>query len=296
MQVVCERSGSGFNRDSKQTNTLMTYLSEISKLPLLKAEEEQKLGELYQQGIEKEAQEARRKLITHNLRLVVSIAKRHVGRGLPLMDLIQEGNIGLMRAAGKFDYSKGYRFSTYATWWIRQSIGRAISEQSQTIRLPVHTVENLARMRRKRQVFVQQYGRFPTYDELSVAMGVSREKVEELCKVNVRQPVSLDAPLGNDEDQRTVSDIIACDTIASPEEQAREKLLHDELEEALESLKPRERTIIELRFGLRDGRCHTLGEIGDHIGITRERVRQIQQKVLLELRRKKNAPLLREYL
>ena len=289
MQLVYERAGSGVNGDYKQnTNTLKTYLLEISKLPLLKAEEEKRLGELYRLGQGKEAQEARRKLITHNLRLVVSIAKRHIGRGLPLMDLIQEGNIGLMRAAGKFDYSKGYRFSTYATWWIRQSIGRAISEQSQTIRLPVHTVENLARMRRKRQVFIQQNGRFPTSEELSLEMGITREKVEELSLVNIRQPISLDAPLGNDEDQRTVSDIIACENIASPEEQAREKLLHDELAEALESLKPRERTIIELRFGLTDGRCHTLGEIGDRIGITRERVRQIQQKVLLELRKKKN--------
>jgi RNA polymerase primary sigma factor len=173
---------------------------------------------------------------------------------------------------------------------------RAISEQAQTIRLPVHTVENLARMRRKSQTFIQQYGRIPTSEELSVEMGMSREKIEELSMANIRQPISLDSPIGSDDDQRTVTDIIACESFTSPEDQAREKVLHDELEGALDSLNPRERIIIELRFGLKDGRCHTLGEIGDRIGITRERGRQIQQKALTELRKKNNTAVLREYL
>ncbi len=286
-----ERTGSRQGEDN-----LKTYLAEIGRLPLLEPEKERELGERFAHGCPEEARKARQELIVHNLRLVVSIAKKHMGRGVALMDLIQEGNIGLMRAAKKFDYSRGYRFSTYATWWIRQSIGRAISEQAQTIRLPVHTVENLAKMRRKSQRFSQEYGRLPTTEELAVEMSLPVTKVEELFMADHRQPVSLETPVGDDEDQRTITDLLASDAVISPEDQVGEHSLHDQIEDILRTLSDRERTILELRFGLRDGQTRTLGEIGEHIGITRERVRQIQQKALMDLRKKSGVAGFRDYL
>ena len=286
-----ERSGFRQGEDN-----LKMYLAEIGKVPLLAAARERELGEQFVTGDAEESENARQELIVHNLRLVVSIAKKHMGRGVALMDLIQEGNIGLMRAANKFDYSKGYRFSTYATWWIRQSIVRAISEQAQTIRLPVHTVENLAKMRRKSQKLLQEYGRLPTSAELAGEMGMTVEKVEELFLADHRQPVSLETHIGDDEDQRTISDFLASDIVNSPEEQVGETVLRDQLDIMLETLSERERTIIELRFGLRDGHSRTLGEIGDYIGITRERVRQIQQKALTDLRKHTGMAGFRDFL
>ncbi len=294
------------------------YLHEIGRVPLLTPEEEVELAmrlregeeayqELQQRGnelTEAERQElerriaagdeARQHLIQANLRLVVSIAKKYIGRGMSFLDLIQEGNIGLMRATEKFDYTRGYKFSTYATWWIRQAITRSISDQSRTIRLPVHVGETINRVKRVSHRLQQQMEREPTTDEIAQAMGISSEKVRRVIEVS-RTPVSLEMPVGKEGDSR-MGDFIEDDRVAAPLDAASYQLLREQINEVLQKLPDRERRIIQLRFGLNDGRYRTLEEVGKEFGITRERIRQIEAKVLRKLRHPHYGKKLRGFL
>jgi RNA polymerase primary sigma factor len=270
------------------------YLREISRYSLLSAEEEKLLGSKVKHGGRDEVQEARRCLIEANLRLVVSVAKNYVGRGLSLMDLIQEGNIGLIRAVNKFDYRKDYKFSTYATWWIRQSITRAITNQSRTIRIPVHMMGSISRLFRVSNSLTQEYGREPTEEELAAGMRTSPEKVGEIIKA-ARQPLSLETPVGEDRDNY-LSDLVEDKRLPQPAEVAMDRALEEELRNQLASLPARERRVVELRFGLVDGHSRTLEEVGWEFGVTRERIRQIENKALRKLRHPKRSRKLREYL
>jgi len=270
------------------------YLHEITRLPLLDAEEEKLLGSQLKHGSKDEAEEARRHLIEANLRLVVSIAKNYVGRGLPLMDLIQEGNIGLMRAVSKFDYRRGYKFSTVATWWIRQNITRAVANQSRVIRVPVHMVDRINRLSYISYSLTQQYGREPTKEELATAMQTSPKKVGEIIKAK-QQPVSLETPVG-EEAHRYLIDLIEDKKLAQPSEVALGAALKEQLQDVLASLSAKEQRVIELRFGLGDGVRRTLEEVGREFGVTRERIRQIENKALRKLRHPKRSRKLREYL
>jgi len=254
------------------------YLKEIGKIPLLSAEEEVELAKRMEQG----DMEAKRKLIESNLRLVVSIAKKYIGRGMLFLDLIQEGNLGLIRAVEKFDYRKGYKFSTYATWWIRQAITRAIADQARTIRIPVHMVETINKLQRVSRQLVQELGREPTIEEIAEAMEMPPEKVEEIMKV-AQDPVSLETPIGEEEDSH-LGDFIEDKIIPSPSEAAAKQLLKEQLEAVLNTLSKREREVLKLRFGLEDGRPSTLEEVGKRFGVTRERIRQIESKALRKLR------------
>ena len=254
------------------------YLKEIGKVPLLSAEEEIELAKRMEQGDE----EAKHRLSEANLRLVVSIAKRYVGRGMLFLDLIQEGNLGLIKAVEKFDYRKGYKFSTYATWWIRQAITRAIADQARTIRIPVHMVETINKLIRVSRQLLQEYGREPLPEEIAEEMGISEDKVREIIKI-AQEPVSLETPIGEEEDSH-LGDFIPDDDAPAPADAAAFTLLKEQLMSVLSTLTPREEMVLKLRFGLEDGRARTLEEVGREFKVTRERIRQIEAKALRKLR------------
>jgi len=275
-------------------DSISLYLNEISKIPLLDAEEEKLLASQVKHGSKDEAEEARRHLIVANLRLVVSIAKRYLGRGLSLMDLIQEGNLGLIRAVDKFDYREGYKFSTYATWWIRQSITRAIANQARTIRLPVHMVSAINHLLRTKYSLTQEYGREPTEEELAAEMHLSPKKVSQIIKAT-KHISSLEMPIGEEGDT-SLGNLVEDKESPQPADLATKVALKEELQDVLASLPAKERRVIELRFGLGDGRNRTLGEVGQELGVTRERIRQIENKVIRKLRRPMHSRKLHEYL
>lgn len=266
------------------------YLKEIGKVPLLTANEEIEIAKRMATG----DQEAKQQLAEANLRLVVSVAKRYVGRGMLFLDLIQEGNLGLIKAVEKFDYRKGYKFSTYATWWIRQAITRAIADQARTIRIPVHMVETINKLIRVNRQLLQEYGRDPRPDEIAAEMGISEDKVREIIKV-AQEPVSLETPIGEEEDSH-LGDFIPDDDAPAPAEVAAFTLLKEQLVEVLESLTPREEKVLRLRFGLDDGKARTLEEVGKEFNVTRERIRQIEAKALRKLRHPSRSKKLRDFL
>ncbi|HIX93218.1 MAG TPA: RNA polymerase sigma factor RpoD [Firmicutes bacterium] len=266
------------------------YLKEIGKVPLLDNDQEQVLAEKMANGDE----EAKKQLVEANLRLVVSIAKRYVGKGMFFLDLIQEGNLGLMKAVDKFDYHKGYKFSTYATWWIRQAITRAIADQARTIRIPVHMVETIHKVSRYSRQLLQEYGREASAEEIAEKMGTSPDKVREIMKI-AQDPVSLETPIGEEEDSH-LGDFIPDDDSPAPAEAASYALLREQLNEVLHTLTPREEHVLKLRFGLDDGRTRTLEEVGKEFNITRERIRQIEAKALRKLRHPSRSKRLKDYL
>ena len=274
----------------KLDDPMRMYLKEIGKIPLLTPEKELELAKRMADGDE----DARHQMAEANLRLVVSIAKRYVGRGMQLLDLIQEGNMGLIKAVEKFDYTKGYKFSTYATWWIRQSITRAIADQARTIRIPVHMVETINKVLRTAHSMVQDLGRDPSADEIAKKMDMPVEKVAEILKM-AQEPVSLETPVGEEDDSH-LGDFIQDQKIAEPAEAASFNLLHEQLEKLLEGLSPREATVLRMRFGLVDGRPYTLEEVGKEFNVTRERIRQIESKALRKLRHPSRSKLLRDFL
>ena len=266
------------------------YLKEIGRVPLLTSEREHELAERMAEGDE----EAKKALVEANLRLVVSIAKRYVGRGMFFLDLIQEGNLGLMKAVDKFDYTKGYKFSTYATWWIRQAITRAIADQARTIRIPVHMVETIHKVSRYSRQLLQEYGREATAEEIGEKMGMSAEKVREIMKI-AQDPVSLETPIGEEEDSH-LGDFIQDEDTPAPADAASQTILREVIERELHTLTPREEHVIKLRFGLYDGRTRTLEEVGKEFDITRERIRQIEAKALRKLRHPSRARHLKGFL
>ena len=274
-------------------DSIRLYLREIGRIPLLRAEEEIELARRIANG-GYDGIIAKRQLVQANLRLVVSIAKKYLNRGLPFLDLIQEGNLGLIRAAEKFDPERGYKFSTYATWWIRQGITRALADKSRTIRVPVHMVETINKFKKITRELSQGLNRRPTENELAVAMDVSVQKVKEIVGAN-RTPVSLETPLGKEEDSR-LGDFIADAESAQPDNTATDELLRGDIEQVLNSLLPREREVVRLRYGLDDGRERTLEEVGQLFGITRERVRQIEFKAMRKLRQPDRCNKLEGYL
>ena len=266
------------------------YFKEIGKVPLLSADEERELAIRIEQGDE----EAKKKLCESNLRLVVSIARRYLNRGLSFLDLIQEGNLGLIKAVEKFDYTKGYKFSTYATWWIRQAITRSIADQARTIRIPVHMVETINKLIRISRQLLQEYGREPTSEEIAKEMGISVDKVREIKKIS-QDPVSLETPIGEEEDSH-LGDFIPDEDIPSPVEAAAYSMLQKQLREVLDTLSDREKKVLILRFGLDDGRPRTLEEVGKEFNVTRERIRQIEAKALRKLRHPSRSKKLKDYL
>jgi len=276
----------------EDVDSVQMYLKEIGKTELLSSEEEIELAK----RIEKGDEEAREKLIKSNLRLVVSIAKRYVGRSrnLTLLDLIQEGNIGLFRAADKFDYHRGYKFSTYATWWIRQAITRALADQSRTIRIPVHMVETISKYTQVKRRLLQDLGREPMAEEIAAEMGVEVEKVRYIQKIS-QDTVSLESPVGEDEEDSTLGEFIEDEKSIAPSQTAARRLLRDWLIQILDDLSPRERKILDMRFGLTDGITHTLEEVGKEFRVTRERIRQIEAKALQKIREHQNLKKLSEY-
>ncbi len=297
--------------ESSLDDPVRMYLREIGRVPLLTAEEEVRLAQLMERGkaerirgerlkvapnrrILEEGEEAQRRLTEANLRLVVSVAKKYIGRGMNLLDLIQEGNIGLIRAVEKFDYTKGYKFSTYATWWIRQAITRAIADQARTIRIPVHMVETINRLIRISRRLLQDLGREPTSEEIAEQMDISAEKVREIIKVS-QEPVSLETPIGEEDDSH-LGDFLEDHTALAPAEAASHQLLKEQVEDVLDSLTERERKVLQLRFGLDDGRSRTLEEVGKEFHVTRERIRQIEAKALRKLRHPSRSRKLKDYL
>ena len=276
--------------NAKLDDPVRMYLKEIGRIKLLTPEEEQEIAKKMAEGDE----DARKRMSEANLRLVVSIAKRYVGRGMQLLDLIQEGNLGLMKAVEKFDYTKGYKFSTYATWWIRQSITRAIADQARTIRLPVPMVETINRVLRTSHAMVQKLGREPTTKEIADELHIEESKVEEVLKI-AQEPVSLETPIGEEEDSH-LGDFIQDDEASQPSEEATYTLLREQLEEVLSTLTPREEQVLRMRFGLTDGKPHTLEEVGREFDVTRERIRQIESKALRKLRHPSRSKKLRDFL
>ena len=269
---------------------VLMYLKEIGKIPLLTQEEEHALAERMAAGDEA----ARQKMVEANLRLVVSIAKRYVGRGLPLLDLVQEGNLGLIKAVGKFDYTKGYKFSTYATWWIRQAISRAIADHARTIRIPVHMVETMNRVSRASHELVQELGRDPTPQEIAKRLHVPVEKVVEIMRV-AQEPISLETPVGEEDDSH-LGDFIQDEEAFEPADAASYALLREQLADVLKTLTPREEKVLRLRYGLTDGKLHTLEEVGEEFNVTRERIRQIEAKALRKLRHPSRSKVLKDFL
>lgn len=266
------------------------YLKEIGKVPLLTADEEIELAKRMAEGDE----EAKKRLCEANLRLVVSIAKRYVGRGMLFLDLIQEGNLGLIKAVDKFDYTKGFKFSTYATWWIRQAITRSIADQARTIRIPVHMVETINKLIRVSRQLLQTYGREPSPEEIAEEMGITVEKVREIQKI-AQEPVSLETPIGEEEDSH-LGDFIPDEDVPAPAEAAAFSMLKEQLVEVLDTLTEREQKVLKLRFGLEDGRARTLEEVGKEFDVTRERIRQIEAKSLRKLRHPSRSKKLKDYL
>jgi len=266
------------------------YLKEIGKISLLSAEEEVEVAKAMAEGDEK----AKQKMIEANLRLVVSIAKRYVGHGMFLLDLVQEGNLGLIKAVDKFDYTKGYKFSTYATWWIRQAITRAIADQGRTIRIPVHMVETINRVHRASHALVQELGRDATTEEIAAKLNVPVSKVEEILKV-AQEPISLETPIGEEDDSH-LGDFIPDEVATRPSEATSYTMLREQLEEVLATLSPREEQVLRMRFGLLDGRSHTLEEVGKAFDVTRERIRQIESKALRKLRHPSRSKKLKDFL
>ncbi len=266
------------------------YLKEIGKIPLLTPNEEIELAK----GMERGSEDAKRRLAEANLRLVVSIAKKYVGRGMLFLDLIQEGNLGLIKAVEKFDYHKGYKFSTYATWWIRQAITRAIADQARTIRIPVHMVETINKLIRVSRQLVQELGREPLPEEIAEEMNITEERVREILKI-AQEPVSLETPIGEEDDSH-LGDFIEDQDVQAPAEAAAFELLKEQLDDVLETLTPREKKVLKLRFGLDDGRSRTLEEVGQVFGVTRERIRQIEAKALRKLRHPMRSKRLKDYL
>jgi len=316
-------SGTETEKLDRTDDPVRMYLKEIGKVPLLSAEEEVALAQRIEKGAEAaertadliasekwasldrdeqrtmrrvvaDGEKARRELTSANLRLVVSIAKRYVGRSVPILDLIQEGNLGLMRAVEKFDYTKGFKFSTYATWWIRQAITRAIADQSRTIRVPVHMVESINKVVRAQRTMMQRLERDPTLAELAEAVDLPEDKVAEILRISQQDPLSLDSPIG-DEDDTSMADFIP-DKGAAPLDLAARKLLEQTVRDVLDDLSERESEVVRLRFGLVDGRPRTLEEVGREFGVTRERIRQIESKTLAKLRHPLRSDRLRDYL
>ncbi|MBG9791530.1 RNA polymerase sigma factor rpoD [Paenibacillus dendritiformis] len=274
----------------KLDDPVRMYLKEIGRVPLLTAEEEIELAKRVVQG----DAEAKQRLAEANLRLVVSIARRYIGRGMMLLDLIQEGNMGLMRAVDKFDYTKGYKFSTYATWWIRQAITRSIADQARTIRVPVHMVETINKLNRISKELLQEFGREPTPEEIAVKMEITPDKVREIMKIG-QEPVSIETPVG-DENDSSLGDFIEDQEALAPADAAAYELLKVQLEDVLDTLTEREQNVLRLRFGLDDGRTRTLEEVGHEFGVTRERIRQIEAKALRKLRHPSRSKRLKDFL
>ena len=272
------------------TDPVRMYLKEIGKIPLLSVEEEFALAEKIVQGDE----EAKKRMVEANLRLVVSVAKHYLGRGMQLLDLIQEGNMGLLKAVEKFDHTKGYKFSTYATWWIRQSITRAVADQARTIRIPVHMVETINRVSRTSRSLVQTLGREPTLEEISREIGIPEDRIAEVIKIS-QDPVSLETPVGEEDDSH-LGDFIPDNIVREPAETASYNMLRQHLGEIMQTLSPRESKVLRLRFGLEDGRAHTLEEVGREFDVTRERVRQIEAKALRKLRHPSRSKILKDFL
>ena len=277
-------------KDMNINDPVRMYLKEIGRISLLSPEEELKLSIEVADGNE----DAKRMLAESNLRLVVSIAKRYVGRGLLFLDLIQEGNIGLMKAVDKFDYGKGYKFSTYATWWIRQAITRALADQARTIRVPVHMVETINKMSRIQRQLTLELNREPSEEEIAAKMGIGVDKVREVIKIS-QEPVSLETPIGEEDDSH-LGDFLKDESSMSPEEYATNEILKEEIKSVLMTLQEREQQVLELRFGLIDGTCHTLEEVGKRFNVTRERIRQIEAKALRKLRHPSRAKKLKDFL
>ena len=283
-------SDEDITKDININDPVRMYLKEIGKISLLSSEEEMDLSIRVANGDE----EAAALLAESNLRLVVSIAKRYVGRGLLFLDLIQEGNIGLMKAVEKFDYDKGYKFSTYATWWIRQAITRALADQARTIRVPVHMVETINKMSRIQRQMTLELNREPSEEEIAERMDISVEKVREVIKIS-QDPVSLETPIGEEDDSH-LGDFIKDESSLSPEEYATNEILKEEIKSVLETLQPREQQVLELRFGLIDGTCYTLEEVGKRFNVTRGRIRQIEAKALRKLRHPSRAKKLKDFM
>ena len=277
-------------KDVNINDPVRMYLKEIGRISLLSPEQEAEVSK----RVAEEDEEAKRILAESNLRLVVSIAKRYVGRGLLFLDLIQEGNIGLMKAVDKFDYDKGYKFSTYATWWIRQAITRALADQARTIRVPVHMVETINKMSRIQRQLTLELNREPTDEEIAKKMNMTPDKVREVMKIS-QEPVSLETPIG-EEDDSNLGDFLKDESCLSPEEYTENEILKEEIKEVLMSLQAREQEVLELRFGLIDGTCHTLEEVGKRFNVTRERIRQIEAKALRKLRHPSRAKKLKDFL
>ena len=280
--------------NAKLDDPVRMYLKEIGKIPLLTPEEELEVAKDLVSEDEKARDAARKRMSEANLRLVVSIAKRYVGRGMQLLDLIQEGNLGLMKAVEKFDYTKGYKFSTYATWWIRQSITRAIADQARTIRIPVHMVETINKVLRTSHSMVQSLGREPTTQEIAAELHMDVQKVEEILKI-AQEPVSLETPIGEEDDSH-LGDFIQDDEAEEPADAASYAMLREQLAGVLKTLTPREERVLRLRYGLTDGRMHTLEEVGEEFNVTRERIRQIEAKALRKLRHPSRSKVLKDFL
>lgn len=270
------------------------YLKEIGKIPLIGAKQEQELSKIMMEGSSEEKNDAKKQLAEANLRLVVSIAKRYVGRGMPLLDLIQEGNLGLLKAVDKFDYTKGFKFSTYATWWIRQSVTRSIADKARTIRIPVHMVETINKLTRAQREMAQELGREPTPDELALRLKTPVGKVRDIMQIS-QEPVSFETPIGGEEDSH-LGDFIPDDNSRVPVEAVTGALLREQLWGAIGKLSDRERNVLALRFGLYDGKPHTLEEVGKEFHVTRERIRQIEAKALRKLRHPSRSGQLKDYL